>query len=106
MSTDPRPAVAGGSRAEEAALRDAHRAETDRLLRSRLDLTVVLFLFFVGASVVIESMQAPTRGRPVMLVYALEALACLLAVVACRLPASPSGRARSPRASRAHSPRC
>ncbi len=45
MSTDPRPAVAGGSRAEEAAaLRDAHRAETDRLLRSRLDLTVVLFL--------------------------------------------------------------
>ena len=86
MSTDPRPAVAGGSRAEEAALRDAHRAETDRLLRSRLDLTVVLFLVFVGASVVIESMQAPTRGRPVMLVYALEALACLLAVVACRLP--------------------
>ncbi len=91
MSTDPRPAVAGGSRAEEAALRDAHRAETDRLLRSRLDLTVVLFLFFVGASVVIESMQAPTRGRPVMLVYALEALACLLAVVACRLPGFPLG---------------
>ena len=91
MSTDPRPAVAGGSRAEEAAQRDAHRAETDRLLRSRLDLTVVLFLFFVGASVVIESMQAPTRGRPVMLVYALEALACLLAVVACRLPGFPLG---------------
>src|SRR6266481_8935 len=86
VSTDPRPAVAGGSRAEEAALRDAHRAETDRLLRSRLDLTVVLFLVFAGASVVIESMQAPTRGRPVMLVYALEGLACLLAVVACRLP--------------------
>src|SRR5438093_13412844 len=86
VSTDPHPAMAGGSRAEEAALRDAHRAETDRLLRSRLDLTVVLFLVFVGASVVIESMQAPTRGRPVMLVYALEGLACLLAVVACRLP--------------------
>src|SRR5207244_3246073 len=82
---------AGGSRAEEATLRAAQRAETDRLLRSRLDLTVVLFLFFVGASVVIESMQAPTRGRPVMLVYALEALACLLAVVACRLPGFPLG---------------
>ena len=63
----------------------------DRLLRSRLDLTVVLFLLFVGASVVIEATQVPTRTHAVMLMYGLELLACLLAVLACRVPGLPVG---------------
>ena len=82
-------AHAGTGGITEAALRDAQRAETDRLIRSRLDLAVVLFLVFVGASALIDSMQAPARVRPALLMYGLQVLACLLGVGACRLPGSP-----------------
>ena len=61
MSGALHPAAAGGAQAEETALRDAYRAETDRLLGTRLDLTVVLFLVCVGGSVVIEATQVPAR---------------------------------------------
>ena len=91
MSGAPHPAAAGGAQAEETALRDAHRAETDRLLATRLDLTAVLFLVFVGGSVVIEATQVPARARALWLIYGLEALVCLLAVVACRVPRLPLG---------------
>ena len=91
MSGAPHPAAAGGAQAEETALRDAQRAETDRLLATRLDLTAVLFLVFVGGSVVIEATQVPARARALWLIYGLEALVCLLAVVACRVPRLPLG---------------
>ena len=91
MSGAPHPAAAGGAQAEETALRDAQRAETDRLLATRLDLTAVLFLVFVGGSVVIEATQVPARARALWLIYGLEALVCLLAVVACRVPPLPLG---------------
>ena len=91
MSGAPHPAAAGGGQAEETALRDAQRAETDRLLATRLDLTAVLFLVFVGGSVVIEATQVPARARALWLIYGLEALVCLLAVVACRVPRLPLG---------------
>ena len=91
MSGAPHPAAAGGAQAEETALRDVQRAETDRLLATRLDLTAVLFLVFVGGSVVIEATQVPARARALWLIYGLEALVCLLAVVACRVPRLPLG---------------
>ena len=91
MSGAPHPAAAGGAQAEETALRDAQRAETDRLLATRLDLTAVLFLVFVGGSVVIEATQVPARARAPWLMYGLEALVCLLAVIACRVPRLPLG---------------
>jgi len=91
VSGAPHPAAAGGAQAEETALRDAQRAETDRLLATRLDLTAVLFLVFVGGSVVIEATQVPARARALWLIYGLEALVCLLAVVACRVPRLPLG---------------
>src|SRR5205814_2321484 len=78
VSGAPHPAAAGGAQAEETALRDAQRAETDRLLATRLDLTAVLFLVFVGGSVVIEATQVPARARALWLIYGLEALVCLL----------------------------
>ena len=86
MSGALHPAAAGGAQAEETALRDAYRAETDRLLGTRLDLTVVLFLVCVGGSVVIEATQVPARAPAGLLMYGLEVLVCLLAVVACRVP--------------------
>jgi len=91
VSGAPHPAAAGGAQAEKTALRDAHRAETDRLLATRLDLTAVLFLVFVGGSVVIEATQVPARAPALWLMYGLEALVCLLAVVACRVPRLPLG---------------
>ena len=105
MSGAPHPAAAGGAQAEETALRDAQRAETDRLLATRLDLTAVLFLVFVGGSVVIEATQVPARARALWLIYGLEALVCLLAVVACRVPRLPLGPRAIAAASRARSPR-
>ena len=89
MSGALHPAAAGGAQAEETALRDAYRAETDRLLGTRLDLTVVLFLVCVGGSVVIEATQVPARAPAGLLMYGLEVLVCLLAVVACRVPRLP-----------------
>jgi len=94
VSGAPHPAAAGGAQAEETALRDAQRAETDRLLATRLDLTAVLFLVFVGGSVVIEATQVPARAARCGSStgsYGLEALVCLLAVVACRVPRLPLG---------------
>jgi signal transduction histidine kinase len=85
FGVDTRSAPSGGE------ARGAHTMKADRLLRSRLDLTVVLFLLFVGASVVIEATQVPTRTHAVMLMYGLELLACLLAVLACRVPGLPVG---------------
>src|SRR5439155_21519790 len=94
VSGAPHPAAAGGAQAEETALRDVQRAETDRLLATRLDLTAVLFLVFVGGSVVIEATQVPARAARCGSStgsYGLEALVCLLAVVACRVPRLPLG---------------
>jgi len=105
VSGAPHPAAAGGAQAEETALRDVQRAETDRLLATRLDLTAVLFLVFVGGSVVIEATQVPARAPALWLMYGLEALVCLLAVVACRVPRLPLGPRAIAAASRARSPR-
>jgi signal transduction histidine kinase len=77
---------------EQAARHAAHDAETDRLLRTRLELTVALFLVFVGVSVAIETMHEPGRTRSVLTMYGLQVLACLLAIVVGRIPRLPVGR--------------
>jgi len=64
----------------------AYRAETARLLRPRLDLTVALFVVLVGLSVILEGVYHPERQRVATLVYLTEVLACLAAIVGCRLP--------------------
>jgi signal transduction histidine kinase len=77
---------------EQAARHAAHDAETDRLLRTRLELTVAFFLVFVGASVAIEAMYEPGRTRSVLTMYGLQVLACLLAIIVGRIPGLPVGR--------------
>ncbi len=77
---------------EQAARHAAHDAETDRLLRTRLELTVAFFLVSVGASVAIEAMHEPGRTRSVLIMYGLQVLACLLAIIVGRIPGLPVGR--------------
>jgi signal transduction histidine kinase len=70
--------------AERALLVAAYAAETDRVLRQRLVLTVALFLSLVGISVVLEHVFHPERGATLRPIYAAEAFACGVALLACR----------------------
>ncbi len=92
MASEARGAGTMRGQDEQAARRAAHDAETDRLLRGRLDLTIVLFLLFVGGSVAIEAMHETGRTRSVLAMYGLEVLACLIAAIVSRLPGLPFGR--------------
>jgi hypothetical protein len=74
---------------DPARLEAGYRAETDRLIRRRLDLAVALFLVLVGISVLLECAYHPERSRSVLLVYGAELAACLLGVGAARLSALP-----------------
>ncbi|TMA54962.1 MAG: hypothetical protein E6J75_13010, partial [Deltaproteobacteria bacterium] len=76
-------AGAGGSAADDEA---AYGAETARLLRPRLDLTVGLFVGLVGISVILEGVYHPERQRVATLVYLTEVAACVAGIVGCRLP--------------------
>jgi signal transduction histidine kinase len=65
-----------------------HRAETERLVRRRLDLVVALFCVCVGVSVVLENLYHPDRRTPIFVAYAAQAFACLAALLACRWTAA------------------
>jgi len=80
------PAVAGAGPESAADAKAAYRAETARLLRQRLDLTVALFVALVGISVILEGVYHPERQRAATLVYLTEVVACLAGIVSCRLP--------------------
>jgi signal transduction histidine kinase len=68
----------------------AYRAETDRVLRWRLELAVALFLLLVGISVLLECLFHPERSQTIFRIYALDATLCALAIAASRLtPLSP-----------------
>ena len=74
------------SRHEPANRGAAYRAETARVLRRRLDITLALFLLLVGCSIVLERAFHPERARIATLTYGVELALCLLAVAAVRLP--------------------
>jgi len=74
-------------------LRAAYRADTARLLRQRLTVTVGLFVLLVGISVVLEGRYHPEREHTARLVYLTEVVACLGALVACRVPRLREGAA-------------
>jgi signal transduction histidine kinase len=69
---------------ERARLVADYRRETGRVLRQRLDLTVVLFLLLVGTSVVLEHRYHPERGPTITALYLVEAFACAVALVLVR----------------------
>ena len=77
---------AGVPEARRPELVAAYRAETARILRRRLDLAVALFVSLMGVAVFLQRTYHPEHGPLVVLVYGGEALACLLALLACRLP--------------------
>src|SRR2546428_7128902 len=74
------------SATDDRGFRAAYWADTAGALGRRLDLTAALFLFFMGIAMVAELPAHPERGRMVALVYGAEMAACLLAIIACRLP--------------------
>ena len=69
-----------------AALRATFRAETEPALRQRLDVAVGLFVLFMGIGTVVEAVCFPPRAASAAFWYALEAGACIVAVIACRMP--------------------
>ena len=77
-----------GRRADDAvaAVRAAFRAETEPTLRQRLDVAVGLFVMFMGIGTIVEAVCFPARAASAAFWYALEAGACIAAVIACRLP--------------------
>ena len=89
-ATEPSTAVTGRAGTttdtDRWPLRVAFRQETARILRRRLDLAAPLFLLLLGVSVVVEWAYHAERAAAVVLVYALEMVACGLALTACRLP--------------------
>ncbi len=80
------PAAAGAGPESAADVKAAYRADTARILRQRLNLTVALFVALVGVSVVLEGAYHPDRQRTATLVYLAEVIACLAGIVACRRP--------------------
>jgi len=74
------------TREDASALRAAYAEETDRGIRRRLDLTVVLFLLFVGIAVLLERSFHPERSPTILAVYAAEMLVCVIGLMACRHP--------------------
>ena len=80
------PAAAGAGPESAADVKAAYRADTARVLRQRLNLTVALFVALVGVSVVLEGAYHPDRQRTATLVYLAEVIACLAGIVACRRP--------------------
>src|SRR5881398_62812 len=80
------PAAAGAGPESAADVKAAYRADTARILRQRLNLTVALFVGLVGISVVLEGAYHPDRQRTATLVYLAEVIACLAGIVACRRP--------------------
>src|SRR5262249_26722305 len=84
----PRQGAAGQGAAsrDEQALRAAYWADAASILRRRLDLTALLFLLFMGASMLAELPSHPERAHMVGVVYGADLAACLLAMAACRMP--------------------
>ena len=74
------------TREEASTLRAVYRQETDRVIRRRLDFTVVLFLLFVGIAVLLERAFHPERSTTILVVYAAEMLVCVLGLMGCRHP--------------------
>ena len=81
---EPAGGMPGDGETDASAWQPAYRAETDGIVRARMPLAAALFLLFVGSAVVLELAADPHRGPAAALWYGLEALACLLAVAACR----------------------
>jgi signal transduction histidine kinase len=79
------------SAGDRASVERAYRDEIGRVLRRRLDLTVVLFLVLVGFSVVIERRFHPERSHVLALVYGAEVAVGLLGIVGVRLAARHPG---------------
>src|SRR5439155_1596162 len=69
------PAAAGAGPESAADVKAAYRADTARILRQRLNLTVALFVALVGVSVVLEGAYHPDRQRTATLVYLAEVIA-------------------------------
>lgn len=61
---------------------DAYQLETSRLIRSRLELAIAIFLLFVGIVVAIERISPGNPGTTIA--YAFEVLICAAAVCANR----------------------
>ncbi|HLK11929.1 MAG TPA: HAMP domain-containing sensor histidine kinase [Candidatus Binatia bacterium] len=78
--------MSGVEGADAQALRDAYRAETAPVVRQRLDLTVVLFVVFMGLGTMLEVASHPERAARSWLFYGTEVLTGLSTLVVCRLP--------------------
>jgi signal transduction histidine kinase len=83
---DASSAIRGELREEQtqADLLDAYELETARLIRSRLDLAVTLFLLFMGI-VVLAERRMPGHER-VVHAWLIELAICMVAVVLIRMP--------------------
>src|SRR5262249_55518563 len=73
--------------AASSAVGLCYREETDRALRRRLDLTVGLFLLFVGVSVVLEPSFHPERTTAILAAYTAQVFVCLLGLAGWHLTA-------------------
>jgi signal transduction histidine kinase len=67
-------------------LRRAYRADTEPVLRQRLDVAVGLFVLFMGIGTVVEVVSFPQRATRSVFAYAVEVVAGVLALGACRMP--------------------
>jgi signal transduction histidine kinase len=79
-----RPETPTAPPADRDALAATYADERAATVRYRLVLTVALYLAFMVTSVPVEWRYHPERLARVTLVYAGEALSCLLALAACR----------------------
>ncbi|MBI3767662.1 MAG: GAF domain-containing protein [Deltaproteobacteria bacterium] len=71
---------------QRVVLDAAYHAETGRILRRRLPLTVFLFLLFVGVGVSAERASYPARAHLITVVYLGQVAAAAIALFACRVP--------------------
>jgi signal transduction histidine kinase len=84
MTVAQRVAAPAKTMGRESSLRAAYHADRTRAVRQRLELTVVVFLTFIGASMLLDKLAHPGRGEIVALLYAGQMLVCLVALVASR----------------------
>jgi signal transduction histidine kinase len=76
---------AGVDAAQHATIEAAYHAEIGRLLRRRLQLTVFLYLLFVGVGVYAERASYPMRAHLITAIYLAEVLASGTALIAIRV---------------------
>ena len=86
LRPDPREATTAGEppAGDVAAWAHAYRCETARLIRSRLELALGIYLLFVGVVVAVERSTPGNAGTTIA--YASEVLICVAAIAAGRTP--------------------